>query len=103
MSEAFRPMAAPAALDAFYLDARARLLDIAAALDRVARGAGAEALAADPRLERIRRALALIAELPAGRAEAVQELFSLGYDPSWERPRVGGAAPTTELLKRGGA
>jgi hypothetical protein len=82
-----QPLPATRALDQFYLDARCRLLDLAATLDRIGRGANAEAAAADPRLARIREALAvLLADGPA-KAEQVQKLFSLDYDPAWPRPK----------------
>ena len=80
------PLPAAAALDAYFLDARARLLDLAAALDRVERGAGADAVRGDPRLEKLRRALAVLAGPGPDRAAAVQEVFSLAYDPAWPRP-----------------
>lgn len=83
------PLSAAAALDAYFLDARARLLDLAATLDRVGRGAGADAVGADPRLERVRRALAVLQGPGPDRAAAVQEVFSLSYDPAWTRPAPG--------------
>ena len=80
------PLPAAKALDLYYLDARARLLDLAAVLDRIDRGADARTAATDPRLGTIRQAVeALLAGGP-GRAERVQQLFSLDYDPTWERP-----------------
>ena len=76
------PLPATAALDAFYLDARSRILDLAAVLDRIDRGGGA---ADDPRLAKLRAGIERL--LTAGdRAEAVQQTFSLGYDPAWVRP-----------------
>lgn len=81
------PLPAPQALDAFYLDARSRLLDLAATLDRIDRGADAVAARSDPRLARLRAGVELLlAAGSGGRAEAVQRLFSLDYDPAWERP-----------------
>lgn len=81
------PLPAAATLDAFFLDARARLLDLAATLDRVGRGAGAETVSADPRMRKIRQALEVLLNHPADRAAAVQQLFSLEYDPDWPRPQ----------------
>lgn len=81
-----QPLPAPRALDQFFLDARSRLLDLAATLDRIARGADAAAAAADPRMAKIRAAIeVLLADAP-GKAEQVQKLFSLDYDPAWVRP-----------------
>ncbi len=79
------PLTAAAALDAFYLDARSRILDLAAALDRIDRGADPAGVATDPRLAKLRAGLGrLLAE--GDRAEAVQRLFSQDYDPGWVRP-----------------
>lgn len=80
------PLPAAQALDQFYLDARCRLLDLAATLDRVGRGADAAAVAADPRLARVRQALDILRSDAPDRAERVQKLFSLDYDPDWPRP-----------------
>lgn len=78
------PLPAATALDNYFLEARCKLLDLAALLDRVDRGGG-DAVSADPRLTRIRTAVeALLGG--GGRAERVQQIFSLGYDPNWVRP-----------------
>ncbi|CAN5193014.1 hypothetical protein BH11PLA2_BH11PLA2_13690 [soil metagenome] len=79
-------MPAPKALDTFFLEARNRLLDIAAILDRLDRGDNATAAVTDPRVERIRQALAVLMAKEPGRAEAIQKLFSLEYDPAWPKP-----------------
>lgn len=76
------PLPAAQALDAYFLEARAKLLDVAAILDRIDRGGGVS----DPRLERIRRAIQTLAESGPDRAAHLQELFSLSYDPDWKRP-----------------
>jgi hypothetical protein len=79
------PLPASRVLEQFFLEARARLLDVAAILDRIDRGEGKAA--ADPRVERIRQALLTLLEQEGGRAERVQKLFSLDYDPDWPRPK----------------
>jgi hypothetical protein len=81
------PLPANKALDAFFLEARGRLLELAATLDRIGRGAGAPGVADDPRLTKIRQALDVLADPSGGRAERVQKIFSLDYDPTWERPQ----------------
>jgi hypothetical protein len=86
-SPAVAPMAAAAALDAYFLEARARLLDLAAVLDRIGRGAGAAGAEDDPRLHKVRQALEVLCDRSGGRAERVQKIFSLDYDPAWERPQ----------------
>lgn len=66
-----------------FLETRAKILELAAALDRLDRAEGD--VGADPRMERIRRGLAVLAEAGAGRAEKVQMIFSLAYQEGWER------------------
>ena len=78
------PLPASDALEKYFLEARCRLLDLAAILDRVDRGGG---LAGDPRLARIRASLELLAKQEPGRAEKIQSLFSQDYDPNWNRPQ----------------
>ncbi len=80
------PLPAEQALDAYYLDARSKVLELAAILDRVGRGAGATDAAADPRLRRVAAAIRLLLGDAGGRAEAVQRVFSLEYDAGWEVP-----------------
>jgi hypothetical protein len=81
------PIPAPQALDSYFLEARSKLLDLAAILDRIGRGRDGAALDKDPRLERIRRALEVLHDREGGRAERIQQIFSLDYDPAWERPQ----------------
>jgi hypothetical protein len=76
-----------AALDAYFLEARCKLLDLAAILDRIGRGPGSAELAGDPRLARIRQALEVLHDESGGRAERIQQIFSLDYDAKWERPQ----------------
>ncbi|HJT75779.1 MAG TPA: hypothetical protein VJ739_01120 [Gemmataceae bacterium] len=81
------PLPAKTALDAYFLEARSKLLDLAAILDRIDRGRDAAGVADDPRLAKVRQALEVLRDADSGRAERVQQLFSLEYDPTWERPR----------------
>ena len=81
------PLPAAKALDAYFLDARCRLLDLAAMLDRLQRGSAESAPAeTDPRVRKIQQALAILLEPRPDKAEAIQQLFSLEYDPNWVRP-----------------
>jgi hypothetical protein len=84
---AVTPLAAATALDGFFLEARSKLLDLAAILDRIGRGAGAGELDADVRLHKVRQALEVLRDPSGGRAERIQKIFSLDYDPAWERPQ----------------
>ena len=74
-------MDAKAVLDREFLAIRARLLDLAAALDRIQRAGGE--VADDGRWEAIHRALARLQSPDPGRATDVQHVFSLPYDPNW--------------------
>jgi hypothetical protein len=81
-----KPLPAAKALDAYFLEARAKLLDLAAILDRIDRGSGSDSGLRDPRLQRIHDALAVLDSDAANRAERIQMIFSLDYDPAWPRP-----------------
>ena len=76
------PLPAEKALDAYFLEARARLMDLAAILDRIDRGGTMN----DPRVTRIQEALEVIGSNSVGRAARVQEVFSLPYEAAWKRP-----------------
>jgi hypothetical protein len=78
------PMSATAVLDAGFLDARARLLEVAALLDRVDRAGDPDAGRADHRYRALREALRLLTTVDGDRARAL--LVSLS-DPTAE-PRA---------------
>jgi hypothetical protein len=78
------PLPSEQALNQYFLEARAKLLDLAAILDRIDRGPGESGT--DPRLKNIARALEVLMDRSPARAERVQQIFSLDYDPSWKRP-----------------
>ena len=82
------PMAANCVLDAYFLEARCKLLELAGILDRIGRGSDGESVAeSDDRYRRIVKALSILGdEGDADRAVRVQNIFSLEYDPSWKRP-----------------
>lgn len=77
------PLDAPEVLNREFLEVRAKMLEIAAALDRLDRAAGSAA--DDPRLERIRQGLAMLSADRSDRAEQVQLIFSLAYEPDWRQ------------------
>ena len=72
-------------LDREFLDIRHRLIDIAAALDRIDRGENSEIVKSDSRLSRILDAAGIIGCDQPNRAERVQLLFSDSYDANWRR------------------
>jgi hypothetical protein len=80
------PLDAPETLNREFLELRARLLSVAAALDRIDRAGGA--VAGDPRMAKIRRALEILGDDGPDRAERFQLLFSREYEADW-RERFG--------------
>ncbi|NQT40709.1 MAG: hypothetical protein HQ581_24660 [Planctomycetes bacterium] len=68
-------------LDREFLAVRARLIDLAATLDRLDRAAGSAD--DDPRMDQIRRSLEVLHSPGSGRAEKLQMLFSLPYEEIW--------------------
>ena len=81
------PLPAEKALDQYFLEARCKLLDLAAILDRIQRGTEDLEIPEDARLDKIRQALAILGADEADRAEQIQKIFSLEYDPAWKRPK----------------
>jgi len=70
-------------LDRDFLETRGRILEVAASLDRIDRAPGRAHEAPDRRLAQLRQAIEALLEPGPGRAETVQRLFSLDYDPKW--------------------
>ncbi len=70
-------------LDREFLTIRCKLLEVAAALDRIERGQGSAD--GDPRLEKIRRTLTILGHEGTDRAEQLQMIFSLPYEPAWRK------------------
>jgi hypothetical protein len=81
------PLPANQALDNYFLEARCKLLDLAGILDRIGRGTAASSVTDDPRLLKVRQALEVLGDLSGGRAERIQQVFSLNYDPTWKVPQ----------------
>lgn len=78
------PLTGNETLNQFYLEARARLLEVAATLDRIDRGG---ANVDDPRLGLLRQAIHVLNQSTeksaTDRAEHLQLLFSRAYDVNW--------------------
>jgi len=64
-------------LDLYFLEARARLIEIAATLDRIDRAPDRQALQHDPRLDFVARSLTVLQSAGPDRARQIQELYSI--------------------------
>jgi hypothetical protein len=68
-----------------FLELRSKVLELAAALDRLDRAPRVGVEAPDGRLAQLRQAVEALLEPGPGRAETVQHIFSLDYDSNWRR------------------
>lgn len=75
------PLDAPQILNREFLEIRAKILEIGAALDRLDRAEGS--VEDDPRRARIQEALAVLVGDEPGRAEQIQMIFSRVYEADW--------------------
>jgi hypothetical protein len=66
-------------LDREYLELRAKLLELAASLDRISRADGT----ADERLNKIDQGLAMLQDQQGSKAQRIQELFSRPWSEDW--------------------
>ncbi|MBI1903150.1 MAG: hypothetical protein HYS13_18775 [Planctomycetia bacterium] len=77
------PIDAPEVLNREFLEVRAKLLELAASLDRLDRADGS--VENDPRMAKIKQALAILAAKKPERAEQIQLLFSIPYEEGWHK------------------
>jgi hypothetical protein len=70
-----------AVLEQEFLPLRAKILELAAGLDRLDRASGD--MPSDGRRERLEQAIQLLLKDEPNRAEQVQRLFSREYDAAW--------------------
>ncbi len=75
------PIPAPEVLDREFLVLRAKILELAAALDRLGRAEGE--VSDDPRFARLFEARRVLEAQPDDRAEQVQLIFSRSYEDDW--------------------
>lgn len=78
---------ASAVLDVEFLEVRAKLLEVAAALDRIDRASGNSRIEDDERLAGIAQSLAILADGRPDRAERIQLVFSDEYQAGWNVAR----------------
>jgi hypothetical protein len=77
-------------LDRDFLEARSKILELAASLDRVDRAPVRHGEHPDARMGKLRQALEALTHPGPDRAETIQRIFSLEYDPNWqERMEIG--------------
>jgi hypothetical protein len=76
------PRTAAAVFEQEFLPIRAKLLEIAASLDRIDRSTGPPP--DDPRLGQIRQTIELLLRDEPNRTEQIELLFSLPYDQQWK-------------------
>lgn len=81
------PMNAPDVLEREFLKMRAKTLELAASLDRLDRATADHpaTVAGDRRLELLRRGFDILLTSESGRAERLQQLFSLDYHDDWHQ------------------
>jgi len=68
-----------------FLEIRCRILDIAAALDRVDSANGGGGAQVDPRSKAVQDAILLLVDGQADRSRRVQMVFSDGYEADWRK------------------
>lgn len=79
-----RPLTAPQTLNREFLEIRAKILELAASLDRLDRGDGE--VDSDPRMKLVRGGLKILNDPADGdRAERLQLLFSQPYEDGWRK------------------
>lgn len=75
-------LSAPEILNREFLEVRGKILELAAAFDRLERADGA--VNDDPRILRLHEALTALQQPGEDRAEQVQMIFSRAYDDDWQ-------------------
>jgi hypothetical protein len=75
-------LSAPEVLNREFLEIRCKILELAAAFDRLQRADGS--VDDDPRLARLQEALSVVLDQSSDRAEQVQMIFSRAYDDDWQ-------------------
>jgi hypothetical protein len=76
-------------LERHFLEMRAKLIELAATLDRIDRGEDSAKISKDSRLILFRQATAILNDGRPDRAARIQMMFSDPYNTDWERPEAG--------------
>ena len=77
------PQTASETLERTFLEIRARVIEVAAGLDRIERAEPAGSVRDDPRLGQIRESIEILNSGGFDRAERIQQIFSDEYEPNW--------------------
>jgi hypothetical protein len=77
------PLTAEQVLQNEFLQARARILELAAILDRIDRSTGN--VGEHPQFKQLQQGISLLTAEEPDKAAAVQLLFSRQYDPNWRQ------------------
>lgn len=83
------PTTAEVILERHFLEMRAKLIELAATLDRIDRGEDSAKISKDSRLILFRQATAILNDGRPDRAARIQTMFSDPYSADWERPEAG--------------
>jgi hypothetical protein len=75
-------LSAPEVLNREFLEIRCKILELAAAFDRLQRADGS--VNDDPRMPGLREALSIVLDQHRDRAEQVQMIFSRTYEDDWQ-------------------
>ncbi len=76
-------MTAANMFDREFLEARRRIIEIAAAFDRIGRAEGTDSISSDPRMAKMSEAIGMLTDGKPDRARRVQMIFSDAYDSDW--------------------
>lgn len=76
-------LSAPDMLEREFLQMRCRLLEIAAAMDRIDRSESGGAVRSDPRMAKLAEGAAILHDGKPNRAQRVQMVFSDSFDDAW--------------------
>jgi len=83
-----RTLNANVALDRYFLETRCKIIEIAANMDRIAEGSGADSAQRDPRVAQIQEAIRILTSNAKDKAAACQLVFSQNYDDGWSAPNA---------------
>jgi len=78
---------AEAVLDRHFLEMRCRLIDLAAAFDRIDRAGDAARAGRDERIHQLEEAARILVDGRGDRAVRILMAFSDPYDDDWPRPK----------------